>query len=146
LFIVYYAMLSCLTPPVAVVAFLGASIAEADAMKTALLSMRLGFVKYFIPLFFLFNPSLILQGELLEGVFHFLVSIVGVVIMAGGLDGYLVWIGRISATARALLVAAGLLMAFPDWMTTTIGGIIGLFTIGVIKIRARTLVGPRVYE
>jgi len=138
LFIVYYAMLSALTPPVAVVAFLGASIAHASPMKTSFISMRLGFVKYFIPLFFLFKPALIFQGTLLDGLYCFIISLVGVVIMAGGLDGYLVWVGRIVGLARPVLVVAGLLTAFPDLKTTVIGIAAGFFTICMIKFRAKT--------
>jgi len=138
LFIVYYCMLSCLTPPVALISFLAASFAGAPPMKTAVLSMRLGFVKYFIPLFFLFNPSLIFQGKLLDGIGHFLLSVLGVAIMAGGLDGYLVWIGRIKGVVRPILVIAGLLTAFPDYRTTMIGLIPALLILAVIRVRPKS--------
>jgi TRAP transporter 4TM/12TM fusion protein len=137
LFIIYYAMLSCLTPPVAVVAFLGASIAGASPMKTSLISMRLGFVKYFIPIFFLFNPTLIFQGKVLDGFYHFAASIVGVVIIAGGLDGYLIGIGRLGMISRFFFIASGLLIAFPQWNTTLVGSVFTLVIIMTNIIRRK---------
>ena len=134
MFIVYYAMLSSITPPVAVAAFLGASLAGASPMKTAVIAMRLGFVKYFIPLFFLFNPSLIFQGRMIDGFYHFAVSIIGVVIIAGGLDGYLLGIGELGVLSRVLFVSGGLLIAFPEWNVTMVGGVFTLLVLGGIKV------------
>ena len=134
LFIVYYAMLSALTPPVAVVSFLGASLAGADPMKTAVLSMRLGFVKYFIPLFFLFNPSLIFQGTFVQGIYYFIVCTFGVVLIAAGLDGYLIGIGEIKVVSRLLLVIGGLFVAFPEWKTSVIGAVFILSFVGFLLI------------
>ena len=57
-FILYYAMLSAITPPVGAAAFLAATIAGAKPMQTSITAMRLGVVIYFVPLFFLFQPAL----------------------------------------------------------------------------------------
>ncbi|MFP6804542.1 MAG: TRAP transporter large permease subunit [Pseudomonadales bacterium] len=63
LFILYWGMLSFITPPVALGAFAAASIAGASALSTGFKAMRLGSVIYFIPFFFVLEPALILSGS-----------------------------------------------------------------------------------
>ena len=122
LFIMYYAILSCITPPVAVGSFLAASVAGAPPMKTAWQSMRLGIVIYIIPLFFLYQPSLILQeGSIYEFLFHFLTCLVGIFILSCGVEGYAYWVGEIGKGVRTMMFIGGLLMAAPNPSLTIVG-------------------------
>ncbi|PTW54361.1 TRAP transporter 4TM/12TM fusion protein [Breoghania corrubedonensis] len=121
-FIVYYAMLSAITPPVGAAAFLAATIAGAPPMKTSFTAMRLGVVIYFVPLFFLFQPALVLQGDLLPLV-HILPSIIiGIMLISAGLESYLIGIGRVRPILRLPLAAAGFAVSFPGLWTTLAGG------------------------
>lgn len=123
LFIVYYAMLAGITPPVAAVAFLGATIADAPPMKTAMTAMRLGIVIYFVPLFFIFQPSLVLQGNLLP-LFYLLPScILGIALISAGCEGYLYFAGKVPTIARLPLVGAGFMLSFPT-LKVTIAGLV----------------------
>lgn len=140
LFVAYYAMLSLITPPVALGAFLGATIAGAQAMRTAFQAVRLGVVIFFIPFFFVFNPALILQGpSLLETLYLFLQCLLGIALIAAGLEGYLWKVGKVGLLARPLLGLAGFLIAFPDLNTTLIGVPLALLIIVVILILRRRL-------
>ena len=69
LFILYWGMLSFITPPVALGAFAAASIAGSSALATGFKAMRLGSVIYFIPFFFVLEPALILSGTWWETIF-----------------------------------------------------------------------------
>ncbi|KJS31082.1 MAG: C4-dicarboxylate ABC transporter permease [Desulfatitalea sp. BRH_c12] len=121
LFIVYYAMLSGITPPVAAAAFLGATVAGAPPMKTAWTAMRLGIVIYFVPLFFVFQPALVLQGNLYP-LFYILSScILGIALISGGCEGYLQGAGRVPNWARGPLLFAGFLLSFPTLLVTIVG-------------------------
>jgi TRAP-type uncharacterized transport system fused permease subunit len=138
LFIMYYAMLSLITPPVALAAFMGATIAGGNAIKTAFHAMRLGIVLYFIPFFFVFNPALILQdASVLETLWLFVQCLLGIALIAAGLEGYLWKVGKIGWLARLLLASAGFLIAFPDLKTTLIGVPIAALIIAVILISRR---------
>lgn len=140
LFIVYYAMLAAITPPVAIAAFVGAAVAGASPMKTGLTAMRLGVVIYFIPFFFLFNPALLLQGTTpLEVIPLFILCLLGIIFIAGGLEGHLLRIGRLELWARPLLVVAGLLIAYPAWMLTIIGAALAAAVIAIISIRRKAV-------
>ena len=63
LFVFYYGVASSITPPVAVAAYAAASIAEAPPMKTAVLAMRVGLVKFIVPFAFAFYPVLLIVEE-----------------------------------------------------------------------------------
>src|SRR5690606_36681702 len=61
LFIMYWGMVSFITPPVALGAFAAASIARTSSFAVGFEAMRLGSVIYFLPFFFVLNPALILK-------------------------------------------------------------------------------------
>ncbi|MFC2003474.1 TRAP transporter permease [Chloroflexota bacterium] len=140
LFIVYYSMLAVITPPVANVSFISAAMAGAPPMKTAFTSMRLGVVLYFIPIFFVFNPALILQGQFLETMYLFAMCLVGITLIAGGLEGYVLRVGIVSLWTRPLLVIAGFLIAFPEWVTTIIGAALAVVVIANISLARKRAV------
>jgi TRAP transporter 4TM/12TM fusion protein len=121
LFVIYYINMQGITPPVCNVAFLGAAMSGARPMKTGFTAMRLGIVLIFLPFFFLFNPALILQGSGLDTIRFFFQCVVGIWILASGLEGYLLKVGMLSPWSRIMLVASGFLIAFPPWETTAIG-------------------------
>ena len=121
LFIVYYAMLAAITPPVAAAAFLAGAIAGAPPMKTAVTAMRLGIVIYFVPLFFVFQPAMVLQGNLMPLLYILPTCIVGIALIAGGCEGYLIGVGIVKTWARIPLVIAGVLLSFPTLTMTMIG-------------------------
>ena len=124
LFIIYYVMLAVLTPPVATAAFLAAALAGASPMKTSLAAMRFGVVVYFIPVFFVFNPALILRGNPTDVLYLLPLCLIGVVFIAAGLQGYLWRVGNISLWVRGLLILGGFGIAFPEWWTTLGGAIL----------------------
>ena len=136
-FILYYGVLALITPPIATASFMAASMAGSSPLRTAVQSMRLGIVIYFVPFFFVFNPSLILQGSILEAVYLFALCCLGIVFIAAGFEGYLVKVGKVGLLARPLLIVGGFLIAFPEWNTTFIGAALVAIVIAVILIRRR---------
>ena len=104
LFILYWGMLSFITPPVALGAFAAASIAGSSALATGFKAMRLGSVIYFIPFFFVLEPALILSGTWWETIFAAAKVGVGIILIAGSLQSYLFGIGHVDKVgARGIL-------------------------------------------
>jgi TRAP transporter 4TM/12TM fusion protein len=132
LFIAYYGMLALITPPVAVASFVAASIADSNPLRTAFVSMRLGIVLFFVPIAFLFEPALLLQGPIIKSLLYFAASLVGLGLIAFSLEGYLPKFGRIYPLERLAIFSAGCLVSFPLWHTI-IGGIIATCFIYVLK-------------
>lgn len=131
-FIIYYAMLSVITPPVGAAAFLAATIAGAKPMQTSFTAMRLGVVIYFIPLFFLFQPALVLQGDLTPLIYVLPSAIIGIVLISGGLEGWLLGVGQVRPVLRLPLAAAGFAFSFPSLLGTVVGGVISLALAGLV--------------
>jgi TRAP-type uncharacterized transport system fused permease subunit len=137
LFILYYAMLSAITPPVAAGSFLAAAIAGAPPMKTAWESMKMGVVIYIVPFFFIFEPALILQGPAQAVILHFSTAIVGVYILAAGAEGYVFKIGEIKPLERVICMLIGLLWIVPEWRVTAIGAALTIPFLAVLWLRRR---------
>jgi TRAP-type uncharacterized transport system fused permease subunit len=121
LFIAYYATLAAITPPVALAAFLASRISGSDPIKTSWHAARLGIVLYFIPIFFLFEPALILQGAWHQTVIWVTMNLIAIVVIAGASEGYLYRLGILRGWARGVLFVAGLLIGFPEWISTVAG-------------------------
>ncbi|MCB1665877.1 MAG: TRAP transporter fused permease subunit [Pseudomonadales bacterium] len=125
MFIMYWGMLSFITPPVALSAFAAASVAQASPMRVGLESMRLGAIIYFIPFFFVFNPAMLLQGTAAEILPVLVTAVIGVTLVSGALQGYLIGFGSLGAGVpgiliRGLIAVGGLVFAVPG------GGLLGL--------------------
>ncbi|OFE13700.1 C4-dicarboxylate ABC transporter [Pseudohongiella acticola] len=119
LFILYWGMLSFITPPVALGAFAAASIAGASSLTTGFKAMRLGSVIYFIPFFFVLDPALTMAGSFWDTLSATVTVGVGVLLIAGSLQDYLPGLGfldRSGAAGKAGRLLAGVgggLVALP---------------------------------
>jgi TRAP transporter 4TM/12TM fusion protein len=113
LFMMYWGMVSFITPPVALAAFVASGIAKAPPMQVGMQSVRLGAAMYFVPFFFVLNPALILRGSPGEIAVVVGTAIAGIALIASALEGYAVGIGRFGWIPRLLVFAGGLMMAMP---------------------------------
>jgi TRAP transporter 4TM/12TM fusion protein len=152
LFILYWGMLSYITPPVALGAYAAASLAEANPMRTGFQAMRLGSIIYFIPFFFVLHPGFILQGEWSDILRLTASALLGIVLIAGALQGYLVVLGDLSRHAvlqwpiRAMVLLAGLLIATPGgglipWSDWEMAGAAAVLMAGAATLFALARVG-----
>lgn len=111
LFILYWGLISFITPPVALAAIAAASIARSNSWQTGIWAMRLGMVNFVVPFLFVLNPTLILIGEPIDVLHDVTTAVIAVWMLAAAAEGWLYGIGGIGWVARiGLLVgAAGLL-------------------------------------
>ncbi len=119
LFVMYWGMVSFITPPVALATFAAAPLAGVSAMRIGWQSIRLGTAIYFVPFCFVLNPALLLKGDATTVVLSVSLAFVGIVVLAAALQGYVLGIGRIPGhaggwLARALMAAGGALLAVPS--------------------------------
>lgn len=119
LVIFWYSQDSNVTPPVALAAFAGAGIAQANPMRTSFQAWKLAKGLYLIPLFMVYNPELIMGGETWYVIWTIFVAFVALFAFAAALEGYLFtrmdWISRIVA-------GVGLFMIFyPSFTYEAIG-------------------------
>jgi TRAP transporter 4TM/12TM fusion protein len=119
MFAFYFAILSAITPPVALAVFAAASLAKTDLWKAGLEAVRIGSAGFIVPFMFIYEPSLLMIGDWQTIVSSFVTATIGTILLAAGLFGYL-----LRATLwweRVLLVAAAFLLIKPGWITDLIG-------------------------
>jgi TRAP transporter 4TM/12TM fusion protein len=111
LFVLYFGMMSMITPPIALAAFAAASIARADPVKTGFASVKFGWLAYIIPFLFAFSPTLIMIGDPLAIARAAITAFFGVWLISAALAGYMV--SRLSPVMRVLFAIAGLFSLIP---------------------------------
>jgi TRAP transporter 4TM/12TM fusion protein len=111
LFVLYFGMMSMITPPIAIAAFAAASIAKAPAMSTAVESVKFGWAAFVVPFLFVFSPTLVLIGEPAEITIAIVTASMGVWLVSAGLAGY--FATRLSGAIRAGFIICGLLALIP---------------------------------
>lgn len=121
LFILYWGMMSYITPPVSLAAITAANVAGANSWQTGLFSMRLGSVLFILPFMFVVNPALILQGDASVIIQASITAIAAMWILASALEGYLYRAGMIGWPVRLVLFISGGMMAFPGFKTDMVG-------------------------
>jgi TRAP-type uncharacterized transport system fused permease subunit len=127
LFIVYFASMSAITPPVAVAAFAAGSIARANPMAIGLLCCRLAIVAFLIPFVFIYHPGILLIGDTTTIVVSCASAILAVVGLVSASEGYLVV--PLSMVRRVLFAAAGFLLITTQLVPALIG--LALLAVGV---------------
>ncbi len=121
LFILYWGLISFITPPVALAAIAAASIAKSDPWRTGVWAMRLGLVNFVLPFLFVLNPTLILIGDPLHILHDVATACFAILLLAAGLEGWLYGVGRIGWLSRALLIVAALGLLTPGLTTDLVG-------------------------
>ena len=121
LFLVYWGSVSYITPPVALAAYAAASIAQANPLKTGFQAVKLGFVSLLVPFFFVYNPSLVGHGTLLQVLHAMLTAALGILLLSAGFEGYCFWLQRIALPVRLIFMISGALFFHPKTMTDMIG-------------------------
>jgi TRAP transporter 4TM/12TM fusion protein len=123
MFILYFGMMSMITPPIALAAFAAATISGASPMKTGFESMRLGWTAYVVPFLFVLSPTLLLRGDPGQVILNVFTAFVGVYIVSVAVVGY--FTRRLNAVHRIVIAIAGLLAMLPD-TTFPFGGLISV--------------------
>ncbi len=111
MFVLYFGILSMITPPVAIAAFTAANLAEAPAMRTALLACKYGWPAFILPFLFVLSPALLLQGSFLQVAQATVTALIGVWLASLGIGGY--FRRSLGPTMRIGFVAAGIALLVP---------------------------------
>jgi TRAP transporter 4TM/12TM fusion protein len=141
MFIFYWGMVSYITPPVALGAYAAAAIAGANPMRTGLEAMRLGSIIYFIPFFFVLNTAFILRAPVPDILLLTVSALLGITMVAGALQGYLVGVGHLTTDPRIGWVVRGLILIGGLFLATPSGGPITLTDLEMM-LAAIALIGP----
>ena len=125
-FVFYFGIVADLTPPVALAAYAGAAIAQANPMKTALTATKLAIAAFIVPYVFALNPAMLfVDTTAWEVITISITAFVGIFAIAAALEGYL--LNHMSWYQRVLSAAGGLMLIVPGMITDTVGiALVGL--------------------
>ncbi|MBQ1961510.1 MAG: TRAP transporter fused permease subunit [Clostridia bacterium] len=140
-FVFYFGIVADLTPPVALAAYAGAAIAQANPMKTAFTATKLAIGAFIVPYVFALNPAMLfVDTAAFEVILICITSVIGIFGVSAALEGYCLcsmhWYERI------ISVIGGLLLIYPGIVTDVIGLVLVAAVVAVQLIRRnrRTLV------
>ncbi|MEZ5650447.1 MAG: TRAP transporter fused permease subunit [Burkholderiaceae bacterium] len=134
LFLLYFAVMSALTPPVAVAAYAASALADASPLAIAVAAVRLALPAFLVPFAFVHAPGLLLQGGVLEIVWSLATIAPGLAALVMAAEGW----GRAPLTPaqRWLLFAAGLAMMSAYWPFAVPGLVVVLLVLRKPGVRA----------
>ncbi|MDP6427376.1 MAG: TRAP transporter fused permease subunit [Rhodospirillales bacterium] len=125
MFLLYYAVMSALTPPVAVAAYAAASIAEDNPLYIAILAVKFALAAFVIPFAFVYGPELLMVGGIGEILLATISAAVGLVLLAAAIEGHLD--RPLALWFRLPLGAAGLGLVMPSLIALVVSlGILAL--------------------
>ena len=130
IFLIYWGMLSNITPPVAIAAFTAASLIKGDPIKVGYTAMKLGLIIYFVPFFCVINPELMLENfSFINFSLLFISAIIGIIAIVSGIQGHTFYWGGISQSlfgniARGLAIISGLMLLMPNHLVSLFGAIL----------------------
>ena len=119
LFVFYFAIISAITPPVALAVYAAAGIGKTPLWATGIAALRMGATGFIVPFFFVYGPALLLVGEWGQVILAVLSACAGVVLLAASLHGFL--LSPLRPWERLAAGAASLLLIHSGWKTDLIG-------------------------
>jgi TRAP transporter 4TM/12TM fusion protein len=118
-FVFYYAVVSAITPPVALASYAGAAIAGSEPMKTSVESFRIGLSAFIVPFMFFYSPGLLLNGDWPTIVINVISATAGVYLLSAAVIGW--FFGLANWPVRIGLLAAALSMISGGLLTDAVG-------------------------
>ncbi|CAB1084255.1 TRAP-type uncharacterized transport system, fused permease component [Olavius algarvensis Delta 1 endosymbiont] len=120
MFVFYYAVISTITPPVALAAYAAAGIADTDPFKTALVGFRVGIAKFVAPFYLIYRPDILLvSADPLKAIYALLMSLLGIWALAASACGYAF---RELKFYERLILFAGIPLTIPYAITWNLVG------------------------
>jgi TRAP transporter 4TM/12TM fusion protein len=115
----YFAILSAITPPVALAVFAAAAMAKTDQWTAGWAAMRVGAAGFVVPFMFVYEPALLTIGSWDQIVLASTTASAGCILLAAGLHGYFYRATRL--WERAVLIVAAFCLIKPGWITDIVG-------------------------
>jgi TRAP transporter 4TM/12TM fusion protein len=119
-FVFYFAVLSAITPPVALASYAAAGISGSNAMETSVASFKIGIAAFIVPFMFFYNSALLMDGTWFEVLRAGTTATIGVFLLSSSVQGWFLG-ARAAWFIRLALIAAALFMIEGGLLTDLIG-------------------------
>jgi len=134
MFVLYFAVMSAITPPVAVAAYAASSLAEDNPMVIAGYAVKFALAAFVVPFVFVFGPELLWKGPLWQTGTTFVTAAVALVLLAAAIERYSRWAEL--WWARLLLAAGAIFLIVPELWAAAVGVVLVAVAIGGNRLRA----------
>ncbi|MBK18622.1 MAG: C4-dicarboxylate ABC transporter [Rhodospirillaceae bacterium] len=128
MFLLYYAVMSAITPPVAVAAYAAASIAEDNPLLIAALAVKFAIAAFIVPFAFIYSTELLMFGSWIAVLTATITAAAGMIFIASGIEGY--FRSPLPGWARILVAAGGLGLIVHDVFWSGLGAVLALVALG----------------
>lgn len=118
-FVFYFAVVSAITPPVALAAYAGAAIAGSEPMRTSVTSFKVGLAAFIVPFMFFYSPGLLMEAPWYVVLRNLVTALIGVYMLAGAVQAW--FVGPVGMLLRLVLLVGAVCMISGDWRTDLIG-------------------------
>ena len=111
-FVFYFAVVSAITPPVALASYAAAGISGANPMETSVASFKIGIAAFIVPFMFFYNSALLMDGTTVEILRAGVTAVFGVFLLSAGVQGWFMgqrsaWFLRVALVLAALFMIEG---------------------------------------
>lgn len=143
MFVFYYAVMSAITPPVALAAYAAAGVAGTDPFKTGVDAFKLGLAAFIVPFMFIYSPAIMMEGEIMSIALATITASVGVYLLAAAVQGWLA--GKAALTVvRLLLIVAAVCLIHSSWVYDFVAlGIVAIAFILQRTVNKQTPLDPK---
>ncbi|MGO4886142.1 TRAP transporter permease [Anaerobacillus sp. MEB173] len=136
MFVFYYAVMSAITPPVAIAAYAAAGVAGTDPMKTGITAFRLGITAFIVPFMFIYSPEIMMVGTAMNIILATITAIIGIYLLAAAVQGW--FAGRESTViVRILLIVSSLFLIYSSLLTDIVAVAIVFMAIALSRLRKK---------
>ncbi|MFN3133003.1 TRAP transporter permease [Roseibium sp.] len=136
-FVFYFAVLSAITPPVALASYAAAGISGANPMATSVTSFKFGLAAFIVPFMFFYNSAILMEGELIEITRAGGTAVIGVFLLSSGVQGW--FLGKAAASFLRIGLAAAALLMIEGGLWTDIAGV----SLAALVFAVQRLVNPK---
>ncbi|WP_370301092.1 TRAP transporter permease [Pseudooceanicola sp.] len=137
LFVFYFAILSAITPPVAMAVYAANTLSQAKIVAASWAAVKLGATGFIVPFMFVYEPAILMQGSAMQVTLVLLQATIGVILLAAALQRY--YFGRLSSALSVVLFGASLLLIYPDLRLTASGLVIAAIILAFQVARNRNV-------
>ncbi len=130
MFVFYFAVLSNMTPPVALAAFAAGTVAKDSPMKIAITAMRIGIIAFIVPFAFMYDSNLLMQGNISDSLLVVCTIFIAGYFLSVGFSGF--FKAKLSNATKYTLICAGLIVFYPSWIVKIAGLIFGISILALL--------------
>ena len=131
-FVFYFAVISAITPPVALASYAAAGISGANPMATSFTSFKIGLTAFIVPFMFFYNAALLMEGEWFVILRAFVTACIGVFFLAAAIQGWF-WGAHANWVVRGILLIAALCMIEGGFYTDIAGAVLAVIAVIINK-------------